>query len=121
MLKAKEFDMSIKKDIMMAVTSLCNCPFNSNNAIFSGEFSCQPSSCDSDGGCGTSPNTLSHVTYRAAINGTSSILTADQILGYIEEWRSNRGTLLYNDMFRLKVFSKEECNLKIHSFDDEEC
>ena len=120
MVKAKKFDISIKKDIKMAISSLCNCPFNSN-AIYSGEFSCQPSSCDSDSGCGTSTNTVSHVTYRAAINGTSFILTADQILGYIEEWRSNRGTLLYNDIFRLKVFSKEECNLEINSFNDEEC
>ena len=120
MVKAKEFDMSIKKDIMFGISFLCNCPFNSN-AIYFGGFSCQPCSCDYDDECDTSTNTVTHVTYRAAINGTSFILTANQILGYIEEWRSNRGTLLYNDMFRLKVFSKEQCNLEIHSFDDEEC
>ena len=67
-MKAKELDMSIKKDIMMGVTSLCNCPFN-YSAISSGECGCQPSSFDSDDGCGTS-NVLSHVTYHAAINGT---------------------------------------------------
>ena len=60
------------------------------------------------------------MTYRAIINGTSDLLTAQALLDHIEDWRINSGTLLH-DRFRLRLAKKEECALKIDSFDDLEC
>ena len=52
-----------------------------------------------------------HVTYRVITNRTSSLLTADQVLGYIEEWRGSSGTFLHNDVFRSRLI--KECSLEI--------
>ena len=60
------------------------------------------------------------MTYRAIINGTSDLLTAQVLLDHVEDWRLNSGTLLH-DRFRLRLARKEECALNIDSFNELEC
>jgi len=97
-----------------AVRERCNCPFSSS-AIHAGEFSCQFARNDSN--C----NHASHVIYRGMLNGSSNMLSADQLIEHIHHWRATAGTLLYGNILRLKVASSEECRVKIESFEDEEC
>ena len=106
--KALDVEASIKRVLESAVRERCDCNFSSRS-IFSGEFSCQSTS-----------SLITHVIYRATINGTSDLLTTNQIMKHIDDWRESRGTLLYK-IFRLKVSSKSECPLTIDSFDDQEC
>ena len=98
-------ETDIKQSIEDAIRKRCDCDFE-DSAIYSGEFSCQTST--------------TSVTYRAIINGTSDLLTAQALLDHIEDWRINSGTLLH-DRFRLRLAKKEKCALKIDSFDDLEC
>ena len=102
--KAEDLEESVKESIEQAVRQRCNnCNFQSSS-IHSGEFSCQ--------------TTTTEVIYRALINGTSDLLTAAELLGYIENWRHNKGTLLYHK-FRLRL--SQHCPLQIESFDEVEC
>ena len=103
--KAVEFDEWVKWNVERAVRQRCDCDFLSS-AIYSGEFSCRKSK--------------TSVVYRAIINGTSDLHTADELMDFIENWRTNEGTLLYN-RFRLDIANKEDCSLHIQSFNDEEC
>ena len=112
--------MSIKKKLEEAVSSLCNCSFQST-AIYSGRFNCQPQTCESSDKCGPSSTVVGPVMYRAIVNGTSDLLTADQILDYIDSWREDTGTLLHNGVFQLGVYSKKKCALKIDSFNEKGC
>ena len=107
-------ERSIKKEIESAVRERCNCAFSSS-AIYSGEFSCQFTSCKSE--C----DSAAHVTYRALLNGTSDLLTAPQLMQHLQDWRGTGGTLLYNNIFRLKLASDSECSVSIQSIEDEEC
>ena len=118
--KAQELDESIKKNIEEAVSSRCNCPFKST-AIYSGEFSCQRQACSSDNSCGVSTTSVGTVLYRAVVNGSSDLLKATQILDYVEEWRESTGSLLHNNFFRLRIYRKKKCALRIGSFGDDEC
>ena len=101
--KAVDLEESIKESIEQAIRQYCSCDFQSS-AIYSGEFSCQTTTTD--------------VIYRAIINGTSDLRTATELLDNIENWRRNRGTLLYNK-FRLRL--SQHCPLQIESFDEVEC
>ena len=111
---ARDLESSIKRDVEKAVRERCDCDF-SDTAIYSGEFSCQFTNCDSnDCDRGT------HVTYRAILNGTSDLLSANELTTHMLDWRELSGTLLYN-FFRLKLASISECGLTIDSFEDEVC
>ena len=95
----------MKWNIEKAVRQRCACDFLSF-AIYSGEFSCRKSK--------------TSVVYRAIINGTSDLHTADELMDFIEDWRTNEATLLYNK-FRLDIANKEDCHLRIQSFNDGDC
>jgi hypothetical protein len=101
--KAEDLEESVKKNLEQAVRQRCSCDFQSSS-IYSGEFSCQTTTTD--------------VIYRAIINGTSDLRTATELLGHIENWRHNQGTLLYHK-FRLRL--SQSCPLQIESFDEVEC
>ena len=101
--KAEDLEESVKENIEQAVRQRCSCNFQSS-AVYSGEFSCQTTTTD--------------VIYRAIINGTSDLLTAAELLGYVEDWQQNEGTLLYHK-FRLRL--SQHCPLQIKSFNDVEC
>ena len=106
--------MNIKKGMEKAVRERCDCAFSSS-AIYSGEFSCQFTSC-SNSEC----DLATHVTYRAILNGTSDLLPANQLMQHIQDWRETRGSLLYN-VFHLRLASDSECRVSINSLDDAEC
>ena len=103
MSKAEDLEESVKKNLEQAVRQRCNCSFESSS-IHSGEFSCQTTTTD--------------VIYWAIINGTSDQRNATELLGHIENWRHNQGTLLYHK-FRLRL--SQHCPLQIESFDEVEC
>lgn len=48
----------------------------------------------------------------------SDLRNATELLGHIENWRHNQGTLLYHK-FRLRL--SQHCPLQIESFDEVEC
>ena len=96
-----------------AIRERCNYDFYSS-AIKSGEFSCHSARCQSD--C----DQATHVTYCAIMSGTTDILTADQFMQHMEDWRETRGTLLYR-VLRLSMGSHAECSVRAKSFEDEEC
>lgn len=100
---AQALQQSIKNEIEEAIQHRCDCEFYSS-AIYSGEFSCQ--------------TTTSDVIYRAIINGTSDLLTASELLDYIEHWKKNDQTMLHN-LFRLRL--SQDCPIKISSFNEVEC
>ena len=102
--KALDLESSIKRDVETAVRERCDCDFSST-AIYSGKFSC---------------DLASHVTYRAILNGTTDLLTADQLMEHIQDWRETRGTLLH-DIIYLSLSSDSECTVRISSFEDEGC
>ena len=112
--KALDLEESIKKAVEAGVRERCDCAFSSS-AIYSGEFSCQFTSCQS-GDCALA----THATYRAILNGTSDLLRADQLMEHLDHWREERGTLLYN-VFRLRLASAKECDISINSFNEAEC
>ena len=118
-MKAQSLDNSIRNNLEEAVSSRCNCPFLSTR-IHHGEFSCQPKTCSSDGECGPSSSAITAVTYRAIVNGTSDLVTADQVIGHIDAWREDTGSFLHN-IFRLRMYTQKECELKINSFYKTEC
>ena len=103
MTTAHHLQRSIKAAIEEAVQSRCDCDFYSS-AITSGEFSCQ--------------TTTSDVVYRAVINGRSDLITANETLDYIDDWRRNEQTILHN-LFRLRL--SQDCPLRIDSFNEVEC
>ncbi len=107
-------EASIKKEVEEAVRERCECDFKST-AIYSGEFSCRSSNCKSSCSLGT------QATYRAILNGTSDLLSAEEIMNHIEDWRESDCTLLYNNLFRLDLANKTECKLRIKSFKEKEC
>ncbi len=109
-------EASIKREVEKAVRERCECDFKS--AIYSGEFSCPSSNCDT--GTIISCYLDTQVTYRAILNGTSDLLTAGEILNHIEDWRESDGTLLSN-FIRVKLAKKKDCPLTINSFREEEC
>ena len=117
--KALSLEQSVKSNLEEAVSSRCNCPFLSTR-IHHGEFSCQPKTCSSDGECGPSSSAITAVTYRAIVNGTSDLMTADQVIGHIDAWREDTGSFLHY-MFRLRMYTQKECELKINSFYKTEC
>lgn len=104
-------EQSIKRDVEKAVRERCECDFSST-AIHSGEFSCQFTSCKPDG-C----ELATTATYRAMLNGTSDLLTANQLISHLQDWHEEIGTLLYN-VFRLRLVN---CTIPIDSFHEEEC
>ena len=103
MSKAEDLEESVKENIEREVRQRCSCNFQSS-AIYSGEFSCQ--------------TTTTEVIYRAIVNGTSDLRTATELLGYIDNWQHNDGTLLYHK-FRLRL--SQHCPLQIESFSEIEC
>ena len=107
-----DLEQNIKREVEKAVRERCNCAFSSS-AIYSGEFSCQFTSCK-----GLKCDLATYVTYRAVLNGTSDLLPANQLMGHIQDWQETEGTLLYNKL-RLRLVS--ECDLNIDSFHDKEC
>lgn len=58
--------------------------------------------------------------YRAIVNGSSDLLTAQDVLDHIEYWRSTSRAFPHRG-FRLWLAPKEECVLEINSFSDPEC
>ena len=113
LLKVRYVETSIKKEVEKAIRERCECNFKST-AIFSGEFSCQSSMYESGS------SLITEVTYRAIVNGTSDLLTAEQIMYHIEDWRESDGTLLYNRI-RLNLAKKKDCPLRINTFRETEC
>ena len=103
MSKAEDLEESIKDNIEQAIARRCDCNFESS-AIYSGEFSCQ--------------TTTNEVVYRAIVNGSSELLTANELVSHIEEWKTSEGTLLYNK-FRLRL--AQACSLRVESFNEPEC
>ena len=101
--KAYDLEGEIKRNVEYAVQKRCHCNFSSS-AIYSGEFSCR--------------TIRNAVIYRAIINGSSEILRADDIITYIEDWKKNDGTLLYN-IFRLQL--SQSCPISFESFSEVEC
>ena len=101
--KAEDLEKSVKENIEQAIRQRCSCNFQSSS-IYSGEFSCQTTTTD--------------VIYRAIINGTSDQQAATELIGYIDDWQQNEGTLLYHK-FRLRL--SQHCPLQIKSFNDAEC
>ena len=110
--RACELDDSIRNELGEIVREHCNCDFSST-AIHSGEFSCLSTICHSN--CSHTP-----VTYRAIIDGSSDLLTADQLMDIMKEWHDSSSSLLIGKI-RLKMASSDECQLSIDSFDEEEC
>ena len=106
-------ETSIKRELEKAVRERCECDFSST-AINSGVFDCQNATFQSN----CFPAT--HVTYRAIINGTSDLLTADQLMDHVKEWQESRSSLLYN-VFLLNLASNDECQLRIGSLYEKEC
>ncbi len=117
--QTSSLDVSIATNLAQAVSSHCNCPFNSSR-FHSGEFSCLPTTCSSDGTCGVTSSYVGTVLYRAVVNGSSDLMTASQALQYVEEWREDTGSLLHSKL-RLKLFKENECALNIESFFDDDC
>ena len=126
--KAQGLEFSIKANIEKAMRQHCGCNFT-RDSISSGEFSCQFGP-DSDrrrgslisstgGGAGSAGGM--HVTYRAVLSGNSDLLPASQLLAHLREWRGARGTLLLQDIFRLRVDADSECSVSIDSFEDDVC
>ena len=58
------------------------------------------------------------MVYRANIKGSSDLITAQETLDYIDDWRRNEQTVLYS-MFRLRM--SQDCTLQISSFNEVEC
>jgi hypothetical protein len=112
--KALGLEQSIRSEIENAVRARCNCDFSST-AIHFGEFSCQHSRYVSshDHCCEDTA-----ATYRATVNGTSDLITANQVISHIEDWQEVRGTLLHG-VFRLRLV--RNCTTQISSIDEEEC
>jgi hypothetical protein len=50
---------------------------------------------------------------------TNRAFTATELLGHIENWQRNQGTLLYYHKFCLHL--SQHCPLQIESFDEVEC
>ena len=75
-------ETSIKRELEKAVRERCECDFNST-AINSGVFSCQTFTSQSN--C----LPVTHVIYRAIVNGTSDFHTADQLVAHIKEWQES--------------------------------
>ena len=98
--KALDLESSIKRDVETAVRERCDCAFSST-AIYSGKFSC---------------DLASHVTYRAILNGTTDLLTADQLMEHIQDWCETT-----HDIICLNLASASECTVRINSFEDEKC
>ena len=98
-----DLEQYIKSNIEQAIKRRCNCDFESS-AIYPGEFSCQ--------------TTTTEVVYRAKLNGSSELITAAQLVSYIDEWKTSEGTLLYNK-FRLRL--AQACPLRVESFNEREC
>ena len=98
-----DLERYIKSNIEQAIQGRCDCDFESS-AIYSGEFSCQ--------------TTTTEVVYRAMLNGSSELITAAELISYIDEWKTNEGTLLYNK-FRLRL--AQACPLCVESFNEVEC
>ena len=106
-------ETSIKRELEKAVRERCECDFSST-AINSGVFSCQTATCQSN--C----LPITHVIYRAIINGTSDFPTADQLIDHMKEWQKSSSSLLYN-VFHLNLASNDECQLRIGSLYEKEC
>ena len=107
-------ERSIKRDVEKGIRERCKCDFSST-AINSGEFSCLYTSGKSDN-C----ELATYVTYRAILNGSSDLLSANQLMAHLQDWHEAKRSLLYN-VFRLKLANATECSIKIDSFDEEEC
>ena len=98
-----DLERYIKSNIEQAIQGRCDCEFESS-AIYSGEFSCQ--------------TTTTEVVYRAKLNGSSELITAAELVSYIEEWKTSESSLLYNK-FRLRL--AQACPLRVESFYELEC
>ena len=101
--KAEDLEVAIKENIEDVVRKGCNCNFNSTE-IHSGEFSCRTK--------------RDAVTYRAIINGSSEILSANETLDLIDDWKTSEGTMRYRK-FRLQLTSS--CPISFKTFSELEC
>ena len=106
-------DFYIRKELEKVVREHCDCNYH-YTAIHSGAFSCMTSTCQSN--C----SLITHATYRAIINGSSDLLTANQLMDILREWHDS-SSFLHVSNIRLKMACSEECQLSIGSFDEEEC
>ena len=96
-------EREILKNIEDVVQKRCNCDFDSSE-IHSGEFSCRTK--------------RDAVTYRAIINGSSEILSANETLDLIDDWKTNESTMRYRQ-FRLQLTSS--CPISFKTFSEPEC
>ena len=101
--KSYYLERSILKNIEHVVREECNCDFDSSE-IHSGEFSCRTK--------------RDAVTYRAIINGSSAMLSANEIRDIIDDWKTSDGTMRHRK-FRLQLTSS--CPIAFTSFSEPEC